>query len=51
MLLNRWEFLIAYPRDLPSTISLLLGQYCCLIAENIVATVTDSAQLQKKMKN
>ena len=28
----------------PGPISLLLGQYRCWIAENIIATVTDSAQ-------
>ena len=31
----------------PKPISLLLGQYRCWIAENIIATVTDSSQMKK----
>ena len=33
--------------DAIKPISLLLGQYRCWIAENIIATVTDSSQLKK----
>ena len=55
---KRWEILPAkrwrisknlppYRRDFPRPISLLLGQYSCWIAENIIATVTDSSQLKK----
>ena len=36
-----WEFVLEYQRDFQSPISLLLGQYCCWIAENNILTVTE----------